>query len=1485
MTLSTSIKQLIICTALSTTVVACGGSSGSGDKTPTDSNNTPTISTFTSVTSSTAALEVTFTWAVADADGDSLACVLNPGEGLDNVSIANCSTTTSTTVTYPTAGSYSANLQVSDPDNASSNKNLAITLTQANTAPVIDSFSAVESALEVTFSWSVSDSDGDDLSCVLTLGDGTTSTIADCLSTTTSTVAYQAAGSYTANLQVSDADNASSNQDVAITLVADTTLPDPVVTAGDNQLVIFYNRPDGNYTGWGLHVWANETCTAYDGPAIDWATPQAKSGDDPNYGAYWLVSIADGYSTTDCVNYIMHNGDAKAPNDADQQAQLSGERMIWLLNGIDEIYTEPTLFPAGVVIADSAAHWAAVDAVFWDVNDSAVAKVRVYSSSVDDLGFNGETGMTGDNFIEFAPATNNATALGMPRYSALQAFEATSPDSDKAKQMLTGKLLAIAYDSDDVVLAATYVQTPRVLDALYTASNADADEATLGLTYTDTDITANLWAPTAQQVSLQIFNAAKELQSTAAMVLDSDTGIWSFTTPISNDRLFYRYELTVYHHQYLQFETLLTTDPYSVSLSTNGDYSQFVNLSDADLKPTDWDSHAIPTIAAIEDAIIYEGNIRDFSILDDSTTAANRGKYLAFTEETSVPVSHLKDLVTAGLTHFQVLPANDIASVEEDLSKQINLTNTVAELCAVNAEAPVCGVEADTDTLETVFASYDASTNQATLLAQAMSGLDGYNFGYDPKHFNTPDGAFASDADGVSRIVEMRSMIKALHDLGLRTSLDVVYNHTNSSGLWDNSVLDKVVPGYYYRRDLTTGNVETETCCQDSETEHVMMDKLMLDSLVLWAQAYKFDAFRFDIMGSHSKDSILAARTAVQAVDADTYFYGEGWNREDRGYEQAAQTQLADSEVGTFNDRPRDIIRDASLFNDAASLNEQDIMRLGLAGTLQDYQLQNNSGSIESGKNYTLKPAYAKDPADIINYVSKHDGSTLWDKLQYGLATDMSVDDRVRAQNIAITMPILSQGIPFLQIGGDLLRSKSMDKNSYNNGDWFNRVDFTKTNNNWNVGLPLEIDDNKSVADVTALITNPETTVQASHIAFASSVFQEFLAIRSSSPLFRLTTGQDVYDRVGFHNTGTGQVKGLIVMSIDDGTGLTDLDANNDALVVVINGTTVEQSYTVPTAAGFALHSVQQASVDSTVQAASFVAGASDGTFTVPALTTAVFVKPQGVSQGAGLAAGVTRDAPDIAPYGTNTLYIRGSMNDDGSSGFTAADTFTYDGVGVYSLETSLTAGVQSFTITSIDSVAVDLGFSDISIGSSSLAVTNNADSIDFTADTDGTYVFTLDASGDTPVLTISAIALTVDCSALTDSTDAIPFSITGGGQLYIRGGQSGWAATAEYQLTYKGDNKYQAVADFDGDFEFKIAADAWDGTEILAQATGSTSVNNDVLAVGTTYSVSHTATGGSPNNKTSLTAGTYSFLLELNEANPAEGSDVGTLIIQQCQP
>ncbi|WOH36299.1 alpha-1,6-glucosidase domain-containing protein [Thalassotalea fonticola] len=1377
-------------------------------------------------------------------------------------------------------------------DGSDTNNNNPTATSTNNQAPTVAEFTASvdpSAPLVYTYSWSVSDPDGDTLTCTLNPGDGQqTPIINDCANNNSIEITYESAGDFTPSFRANDNENAYATADIDISVSTGIVMPDPVIVASANQLVVFYNRPDNTYTDWVLHLWNNSDCEAYADFAIDggtdWNTGQAQTGIDPNYGAYWVLDLKDSYG--ECANFIVHKGDEKDLGGGDLRADLTGERTFWTLSGKSFLYNQPTLFPKGAQIEDIAAHWANVNTMYWNVPAANTAKVRIYSSASDDMGFDSAAGIDGDNYIEYMPdmsETHPATTLGMPRYSGQAAFTTSNANDTKAKQMLMGKLLAIAYDVTDKPIAATHVQTPRILDALYTSGMMDADEAELGLVYDGNDIISNLWAPTAQSVILNVFNADKILQTSHEMSLNTDTGIWSFSVPNTVDRSFYRFELTLYHPQNHRFETVHVTDPYSVSLSTNGMYSQFVNLTDSDLMPTGWEEHMIPTVMDPEDAIIYEGHIRDFSVRDASTSEINRGKYLAFTEESSVPVTHLKSLVAAGLTHFQMLPANDIASINEDSSTRVNITDTVADLCAHNSSAPVCGVEDNAATLLSVFESYDANSNDAQALLQAMRKLDSFNWGYDPKHYTTPEGSYASNSDGATRILEMRQMNQALHEMGLRVVLDVVYNHTNSSGLFDDSVLDKVVPGYYHRRDLVSGNVITDTCCQDTAPEHKMMDKLMSDSLMTWTQAYKFDGFRFDIMSNNSVDSILNARARVQTVDADNYFYGEGWTRADQGYIQAQQNNMAGTEVATFNDRSRDIIRGGDLFNGSSNLNNLDIIRLGLAGTLENYELQDKNGIKKLGKNFS-QSAYAKDPADVINYVSKHDNETLWDQLQYGLASDMSVSNRVRAQNIAATLPLISQGIPFFQLGGDFIRSKSMDRNTYDAGDWFNYVDFTKSTNNWNVGLPLAEDNKTKWEDISGLISNSESSVQSSDIEMASMVFNEFLSIRKASKLFRLTSEADVLQRVGFHNTGSSQTQGLIVMSIDDGLGLTDLDANNDAIVVIVNGSPQEQSHTVATADGFELHAVQQNSADSTVQMASFIADIDSGTFTVPALTTAVFVKPQGDMQSTGLAADATSNQPDVAPYGDVVVYLRGSMNNWGNDGLTEADSFVYEGNNTYSLDVTLSAGQQTFKIASNDWSAVNLGYNEMTYAADSVTVSDDGGNLTFNVASDSLYTFTLDASTTTPVLGIVAKSETVDCTALIDSADPAPFTIAGSGQLYVRGSHSGWNAEADYQLHYKGDNKYQAVANFDGEFQFKLASDdgSWT-TQLWAQAPGTTDLNAESLDLGVSYAVAYDD-GGLGNNQANLAAGQYSILLTLNSENPSNGFDIGSMIIQQCQ-
>lgn len=1197
----------------------------------------------------------------------------------------------------------------------------------------------------------------------------------------------------------------------------DPNAPEPKVFPNPYQAVLFYKRADGNYEGFRLHTWNNDACAAYADSSIapSWDNGLPISDIDPNYGAYWLLELKDTYATTGnaCGNFIIHKGTDDAGKEmggGDQKMPLGPKevekfaRMAFTFSGVNSIFEYP-LLSLGVSIADSAAHWLETGTLLWNVDRSVASKVQLHYSAQADLAINSDGALNGQ-FVELEEVEiTEEQRAKVPHLGAWQGYGLDLAASE-VKALVKNQLVIAAYDATNKLTAASYVQAAKVLDDLYTKAQNDADEATLGLVYDGTSIKSSLWAPTARTVQLKIYNAQKALTATHAMSLDAATGVWSFSaSKASLDRQFYRYEITVYHPATKKVETFETTDPYSVSLATNGRYSQFVNLSDADLKPAGWDTHTVPTVKNPEDSVIYEGHIRDFSIRDESVSAGHRGKYLAFTEQNSAPVRHLKALAESGLTHFHVLPATDMATVNEDVSKRVELTDTVAMLCRIKPNAALCSEENPNALLMDVLKSYAPSGERAQALVEAMRATDGFNWGYDPHHFNVPEGSYASNPDGVARIKEMRAMNQALHEIGLRVVLDVVYNHTNSSGIFDNSVFDKVVPGYYHRYNPVSGAIERSTCCENTATEHKMMDKFIQDSLVLLAKEYGFDGFRFDIMGHHPKSGILAAREAVRAVDADTYFYGEGWNfgevADNRLFEQARQANMAGTEVGTFNDRLRDSVRSAALFTGKGGheeLKQQNYIEIGLAGTLKDFLIkdyQGNTGTA-SGVMWNNQPAgYATDPADIINYVSKHDNEALWDKLQLELhhaGVNLNTSERVRVNNIALAIPLLSQGIPFLQMGDDLLRSKSLDRNSYDAGDWFNYVDFTKMTNNWNVGLPLGQDNRGQWGVLAAVSSNFSSSVSASDIDFSAVVFQEFLRIRTSSPLFRLTTGQDVLERVGFHNIGKAAVPGLIVMSLDDGVGLLDLDPLYDAIVVVINGTKQAQTHKIATATGFRLHPVQQSSIDATLEQASFQVQGTEGAFTVPAYTTAVFVKAQSGAQGEGLKADATMGAPDIPPYQLTTVYVRGGMN-----GWGTDDALTYEGNGVYSIIRHLEAKDYEFKLASSDWSTVDFGSanSDVHLGIAK-TLSRAAGNLKLSIPQAGMYQFRLDATvAESPVLTVFEPPSYGDTA------------------VYLRGDMNGWST--QHAMVF-GGGVYKVTLPLTAkEYSFKIASEDWNTVDL----------------------------------------------------------------------
>ncbi|MCP4200736.1 MAG: pullulanase-type alpha-1,6-glucosidase [bacterium] len=873
------------------------------------------------------------------------------------------------------------------------------------------------------------------------------------------------------------------------------------------------------------------------------------------------------------------------------------------------------------------AHWVTEDTVAWGLGSlPGDATFALHYSATGDLALD-ETGVVGADgalALTLDPAgLPTAVTDKFPHLSGYGAFKLDAADLGMVPQILKGQFAVSAAAADGTPIDATTLQIPGVLDDLYFYDGA------LGVVWNG-GLSLELWAPTAQSAALHLFDDADPATVPAVipMIEDPVTGVWSAAGDGSWGGKYYLYEVTVWAPTTGQIETNLVTDPYSLSLSANSARSQIVDLGDPALAPADWDYLEKPPLAAPEDVAIYELHVRDFSWVDPAVSATERGTYRAFTDTGSFGMEHLGALAEAGLSHIHLLPAFDVATIPEVRAEQVELDFGL-------------------------LATYPPDSDQQQAAVAAVEDQDGFNWGYDPWHYTVPEGSYSTDSDGPQRILEFREMVQSLNQTGLRVVMDVVYNHTNSAGQNDKSVLDKIVPGYYYRLNAD-GAVETSSCCPNTATEHTMMEKLMVDSLVTWARDYKVDGFRFDLMGHHPKSTMLEIRAAMDALtEADDgvdgteiYLYGEGWNfgevANNARFEQATQANMAGTGIGSFNDRIRDGARGGGpfsglqeqgfvtgLFNDPNATDqgspqdqadrlrlEADWIRVSLAGNLKNYPLIDRFGNpvLGSQVDYNGQQAgYTLDPQEIINYVSAHDNETLFDAVQLKVPLGTAMGDRVRVQNLGVDLVALGQGIPFFHAGIDMLRSKSMDRDSFNSGDWFNKLDFMYQINNWGVGLPVASKNQSNWPLFQPLLADPALQAGAGDIGAAVEHFREMLAIRESSRLFRLPDEAEVISRLAFLNTGPAQVPGLIVMNLSDPDG--DFDNLRESITVLFNATDDPQDFAAPALAGFdfELHKVQQASADPVVMTSSFDVATS--TFSVPARTTAVFVAKRPVSE------------------------------------------------------------------------------------------------------------------------------------------------------------------------------------------------------------------------------------------------------------------------------
>jgi pullulanase len=528
----------------------------------------------------------------------------------------------------------------------------------------------------------------------------------------------------------------------------------------------------------------------------------------------------------------------------------------------------------------------------------------------------------------------------------------------------------------------------------------------LGYTYTSAQTSFKLWAPTATNVSLALYNDEGTYEG--AFVKDNtggietpmtraENGVWSVTLQEDVKNKFYLYKV-----EFADGTTNYAVDPYARSTSPNGQRTAIIDLSSTN--PANFKPEEKPTYVSPTDVILYELHVRDFSI-DENSGMTNKGKYKAFTEKNTTGPNGVKtgvdSLKELGVTHVHLLPVYDFGSVNELTVNDPNSTDPK------------------------------------------------FNWGYDPIHFNVPEGSYSTDPHNpTSRVTEFKEMVQSMHDEGIRVVMDVVYNHTyipESTQLSGGSPFDKIIPGYFYRTDDTGKITNGSGTGNEVASERPMVRKYIKESVKYWATEYGVDGFRFDLMGLIDRQTMSElTKELKEEVDPSILIYGEPWTGGSTSLDAAFQNfkgTQKDQGYAVFNDNLRGAIKggsdDASTgFATGATGKEGDIVT-GIKGAITDF---------------------TNRPSESINYVTAHDNLNLWDKLMRVAGTDANHEDPSYDPHAVITesnvltnewvkrgllangIVLTSQGIPFIHAGEEMLRSKFGNHNSYKSPDSINKI-------------------------------------------------------------------------------------------------------------------------------------------------------------------------------------------------------------------------------------------------------------------------------------------------------------------------------------------------------------------------------------------------------------------------------------------------------------
>ncbi|MEQ3165525.1 type I pullulanase [Parabacteroides goldsteinii] len=590
----------------------------------------------------------------------------------------------------------------------------------------------------------------------------------------------------------------------------------------------------------------------------------------------------------------------------------------------------------------------------------------------------------------------------------------------------------------------------------------------LELVYTPEQSVFTLWAPSADRVRLNLYASGEGGDPEEQVEMEkAGYGTWRIHIDRDLKGSFYTFQIEK-NGKWLNE----TPGIWAKAVGINGNRAAVIDWNETN--PEGWESDRSPELKMYSDIILYELHHRDFSIAPDSGIE-NKGKFLALTETgTKTPegeatgLDHLKEL---GVTHIHILPSFDFATVDE------------------------------------------------TRLDENR-----YNWGYDPKNYNVPDGSYSTDpANPVVRIREFKEMVKSLHQNGFRIVLDVVYNHTAST---DHSNFDLTVPGYFYRQNADGSYSNASGCGNETASEREMVRHYIIESVKFWAREYHIDGFRFDLMGIHDIETMNRLRSELLEIDPTIFVYGEGWVAADSPlpFEQrAVKENVGQMEgIGVFNDEFRDGLKGSTFDEQEPGYASGNInghfepVKYGIVGGTDHPQVD------YGGLLYCNAP-YAGAPSQMINFVSCHDGYTLVDKLKLSVQGDHAADELIPIDKLVHTVLLTAQGIPFIRSGEEIMQDKQGEPNSYKSPDSINRID-------WSLKAK-----NREVFDF----------------------IRGLIALRKAHPAFRIPTVEGLQQWLRFMDTGDS---GVIAYTLGE-------YANNDEwkeILVAYNGNRHEVEIGIP---------------------------------------------------------------------------------------------------------------------------------------------------------------------------------------------------------------------------------------------------------------------------------------------------------------------------------